>query len=346
MHGDLRLLGVAAESTVKGIALSIFVAAAVTIISPISSPTGEIMARTAPNLLDLLVALASGAAAGYAISRKEVAAALPGVAIAAALVPPLCVIGYGIGTSQLTMVTGASLLFITNLVAIIFAASLTFLALGFHPARTERGELMRALQIAVASLAIISIILVSATASTVDNEKRRSRVEAVFNQEVIARAGKVRDMTIERTGSGFLIKASIISFVENPLTHEAVAQMQQDLTEAAGGPVTVEVAVIFASQVGLEGADRCRQLETLLEEEMALHSAQVVVSDVEQKGDNFTIKAGIIVYPEHTLTATTIEDIETYLGEAVDGTVTIEAIFLASHSIGLETPAPETTPDP
>jgi len=346
VHGDLRLLGVATEATVKGIALSIFVGAVVSIISPINSPTWEIMARTAPNLLDLLVALASGAAAGYAISRKEVAAALPGVAIAAALLPPLCVIGYGIGTSQITVATGASLLFITNLVAIVFAAGLTFLALGFHPARAERGELMRALRIAVASLAIISIILVSATASTVDKEKRRSRVEAVFNQEVIAREGQVRDMTIEQAGRGFLIKASIISFVENPLPPEALAQMQQDLTDAAGGPVTVEAAVIFASQVGLEGVDRCRQLETLLEEEMALHSAQVLVSDVEETGNNFTVKAGIIVYPEHTLTVAAIEDIEAHLGKAVDGTVTIEAIFLAGHPIGLETPTPETTPDP
>ncbi len=57
------------------------------------SADGEILARVRPNLLDLGVALAAGAAAAYAVSRKSVAAALPGVAISVALVPPLCVVG-------------------------------------------------------------------------------------------------------------------------------------------------------------------------------------------------------------------------------------------------------------
>ncbi|NIN68813.1 MAG: DUF389 domain-containing protein, partial [Anaerolineae bacterium] len=59
---------------------------------PFRTVSGEILARTSPNLLDLLIALASGAAGAYAVSRKDVSAALPGVAIAAALVPPLGVV--------------------------------------------------------------------------------------------------------------------------------------------------------------------------------------------------------------------------------------------------------------
>ena len=124
------------ESTLKGMVTAVVVGAVIVLISPLDAPTAEILARTSPNVLDLMVALASGAAAGYAVSRKEVAAALPGVAIAAALVPPLCVVGYGIGVSQLDIAAGALLLFLTNLTAIVFAAALTFLALGFHAAES------------------------------------------------------------------------------------------------------------------------------------------------------------------------------------------------------------------
>ena len=72
------------ELTLKGMVTAVVVGAVIVIISPLDAPTNEILARTSPNVLDLMVALASGAAAGYAVSRKEVAAALPGVAIAAA----------------------------------------------------------------------------------------------------------------------------------------------------------------------------------------------------------------------------------------------------------------------
>ncbi len=83
--------------------------------------------------LDLGVALASGAAGAYALSRKGVSAALPGVAIAAALVPPLATVGIGLSLGQGQIAGGALLLFLTNLVAIIAAGGLVFLWLGFRP---------------------------------------------------------------------------------------------------------------------------------------------------------------------------------------------------------------------
>ena len=80
---------------------------------------------------------------------------MPGVAIAAALVPPLCVVGYGLGVSDLSISAGALLLFMTNLIAIVLAAGITFLALGFQPERGEKGELARGLRPAAASPAAV-----------------------------------------------------------------------------------------------------------------------------------------------------------------------------------------------
>lgn len=105
---------------------------------PFKEMTDEIAARTQPNTLDLAVALFSGAIGSIATCRKAegVVTSIPGVAIAVALMPPLCVVGYGIGlalslnlTEGLRVAGGGGLLFLTNLVAITFTAMLVFLLL-------------------------------------------------------------------------------------------------------------------------------------------------------------------------------------------------------------------------
>ncbi len=133
VRGDLRLLRRASSATLRGMLLAIFIGTVLTLFIPAATPQNEILIRTQPTLLDLGVALASGAAGAYALCRKEVSAALPGVAIAAALVPPLSTIGIGLALRQGPIAGGAFLLFMTNLVAIIAAGSLVFLWLGFRP---------------------------------------------------------------------------------------------------------------------------------------------------------------------------------------------------------------------
>ncbi|MEA5554726.1 DUF389 domain-containing protein [Anabaena cylindrica UHCC 0172] len=105
---------------------------------PFKEMTTEIAARIRPNILDLVVALFSGAVGSVAICKeaKGVATSVPGVAIAVALMPPLCVVGYGIGVAisvdsvkGLQVASGGGLLFLTNLVAITFTAMLVFFSL-------------------------------------------------------------------------------------------------------------------------------------------------------------------------------------------------------------------------
>jgi uncharacterized hydrophobic protein (TIGR00271 family) len=105
---------------------------------PFKEMTGEIAARTRPTTLDLAVALFSGAIGSIATCKevKGVVTSIPGVAIAVALMPPLCVVGYGLGfafslspVDGLRIARGGGLLFLTNLVTITFTAMIVFLAL-------------------------------------------------------------------------------------------------------------------------------------------------------------------------------------------------------------------------
>jgi uncharacterized hydrophobic protein (TIGR00271 family) len=138
--GDIILWLRAAFNLLLSCGVAIAFAMILVFLVPFKEMTAEIAARTQPTLLDLIVALFSGAVGSVATCKqvKGVAASLPGVAIAVALMPPLCVVGYGIGiylslnsTQGLIVAKGGGLLFITNLVAIIFTAMIVFFFVQF-----------------------------------------------------------------------------------------------------------------------------------------------------------------------------------------------------------------------
>lgn len=119
-------------------AVSIGFAFLLVVFLPFKEQTPEIMARTSPNTLDLGIALFSGAIGSIAACReiKGAVTSIPGVAIAVALMPPLCVIGYGIGLALsfnfddgLRIAWGGGLLYLTNLVAITFTAMIVLILL-------------------------------------------------------------------------------------------------------------------------------------------------------------------------------------------------------------------------
>jgi uncharacterized hydrophobic protein (TIGR00271 family) len=346
VQGDLKTLATATEATLKGIVLAIGVGIILTMISPLKAATNEILARTSPNLLDLLVALASGAAAGYAISRKEVAAALPGVAIAAALVPPLCVVGYGIGTSQLAMASGAMLLFSTNLVAIIFAAAIVFLLLGFHPAPGEKGELVRGLKVTLVLLGIITLVLAGSTYVAVTELNRRIRVEAVFNQTVIKRSAEVIELNIARSNNTYVIDAKILNYPQNELSPQQLQKLENDLVAAVAGPVEVKIASIEASIGELEGADQNQQLVNLFNDKMVEYGATTQSVSVQQQNGAFTINAIVISYPDTFVTRTDMLEVQESLSQTMEAPVTIRSTIVPGQQINLQALSPIATPTP
>ena len=128
----------AAANLLLSCLIAILVAVLLVALIPFKEVTSEIASRTQPNTLDLVIALFSGAVGSIAVCKevKGVVTSIPGVAIAVALMPPLCVVGYGAGIAlSLSLVDGAriarggALLFLTNLVAIIFTAMVVFVAL-------------------------------------------------------------------------------------------------------------------------------------------------------------------------------------------------------------------------
>lgn len=117
-------------------------AAVLTLALPFHEVTGEIAARTAPTALDLLVAVFCALTAAYTTVRStsDTTSAAAGTAIGIALVPPLCVCGFGIGTGALSVAGGAALLFTANFSAILVFAVISFLLLGYNQVEAQTVE--------------------------------------------------------------------------------------------------------------------------------------------------------------------------------------------------------------
>jgi uncharacterized hydrophobic protein (TIGR00271 family) len=119
----------------KSIGLGFLLTLAVSYLIGIIIPTGatlseEVVARGWPNVLDLLIAVFAAAAATFAMARPNISGAIAGVAIATALVPPICALGISLAHQEGLNALGASVLFFTNLIAIIVTSSFTFSFLG------------------------------------------------------------------------------------------------------------------------------------------------------------------------------------------------------------------------
>lgn len=130
----------------------------------------SLAARTEPGLLDLGVALAAGAAGAFVTVRRTGSDALPGVAIAVSLVPPLATVGICLELGRTSDAAGALTLFLTNFAAIVVIASIVFAICGVRPvpAPANAGRVLaRGLVLAVIGLALISIPLAVTAADRV-----------------------------------------------------------------------------------------------------------------------------------------------------------------------------------
>jgi uncharacterized hydrophobic protein (TIGR00271 family) len=122
-------------------------------------PTREMFSRGGPGLLDLSVAFAAGLAAAYASSRPSLIAALPGVAIAAALVPPIATSGLALSLGDFPLAIGALLLFIINMVTIVLASMASLWAVGFRNLKQYTGWTRMAGSAVIASVLALGVYL-------------------------------------------------------------------------------------------------------------------------------------------------------------------------------------------
>ena len=131
---SFRMVGI----IILGTICSLIVAYIIGLTLPNLSPNEQILIRTAPDLRDLGIALLAGAAGSYGYYRSEYSTVLAGVAIAVALVPPICTCGIMLEQGHYILASGSILLFFTNFLGIAFSAILVFFLMGLKHKRNRK----------------------------------------------------------------------------------------------------------------------------------------------------------------------------------------------------------------
>ncbi|WP_443750253.1 DUF389 domain-containing protein [Asticcacaulis solisilvae] len=178
---DYKRFNSAAITLAVGAIGSILAAMLIVWISPLKDVTPEILSRTRPTLLDLVVAALSGVVGGFVtVTRKG--GTIAGVAIATALMPPLAVLGYGLATGSLAIAGGASLLFATNVVAILAAVFSVARRFGLRPSHLKHGawETVALYGIIIALCAPLALSLTSIVTETRTAAQVRSDLDTLF----------------------------------------------------------------------------------------------------------------------------------------------------------------------
>jgi uncharacterized hydrophobic protein (TIGR00271 family) len=242
------LLAVAA-----GTLIAIAFTALVVLASPLKDLTPEILARTRPNLFDLLVAVFSALAGTYATIRGR-GETIVGVAIATALMPPLAVVGFGAATANMGVFGGALALFLTNFIAITLSATLVARVYGFgsnlSPVQTRQQAF--ALILVFAALAVpLALALRQIAWETWTTQAVRSDIGREFGPG--ARIGTLEpDFGSEKPR----FRATI--FTDN-YRAMAAADIEQRLSARLARPVEVELSQILVNQdIARADLDRAR----------------------------------------------------------------------------------------
>jgi uncharacterized hydrophobic protein (TIGR00271 family) len=229
-----------------GAAIGILTGVLLTWLSPIRNATPEILARTQPTLLDLAVALFSGIAGGYATVIRKGGTAI-GVAIATALMPPLAVLGYGIGVLQVQFALGALLLFLTNLAAITFSfalvARLSGAARPFY--RVEWTPKYTAFLIAA------FVVLAIPLTMTLVRIKNEASIRAAATSAILdATGGKKSEIAQLEVSWPLFGKPSVEALVVTPTySPKAVEVAAVALARRVGAEVDIELRQVLAADL-------------------------------------------------------------------------------------------------
>lgn len=198
---DMDLLKAAAKNLMVMVIISLCASTLYFLLTPLAlvNPT-ELLARTSPTIYDVIIAFFGGLAGILENSRKERGTVLSGVAIATALMPPLCTAGYGLAHLNMHFFLGALYLFLINSVFIALATYLMVKYLGFAAATSARPEITLRRKNLVGIIFILFLIpsIWSAIVLVQENNFERNVVNFVENNRIVGPFTYIYDYDIER----------------------------------------------------------------------------------------------------------------------------------------------------
>lgn len=214
---DFALLKKSMKNLVIATVVSLFVSAAYFYLSPFKDVQSELLARTAPNIYDVLIAFFGGLVGVIAITRVEKGNPIPGVAIATALMPPLCTAGYGIATFNFSYFAGAFYLYSINCFFICIATFFVVKYLKYPAANFKNIRYARQIRAGITTLIFVMIVPSFYLAYRLWNEKTFTKTVENF-------------INVEFVNNGYMVIHKKINYNSNPRKVE-LALLNKQLTD-------------------------------------------------------------------------------------------------------------------
>lgn len=218
--------------------VSLLVSAFYFYISPFKDVQSELLARTAPNIYDVLIAFFGGLVGVIAITRVEKGNPIPGVAIATALMPPLCTAGFGLATFNFSYFLGAFYLYTINCFFICIA---TFLVVKYlnYPSSIVDSKYEKRIRYSISFLILIMIVPSSYLAYNLYNEKKFTKTAELFLQKEFEKNGYT--LIYKKINYNTNPKTIDVAFLNKKFTAEEIKSYNNMLTDNGLSNTTINI---------------------------------------------------------------------------------------------------------
>ena len=279
--GDAAWLRRCGRALAVGCGLAVLFCALIVVASPLQTVTEEIASRTRPNLFDLLVALFSALAGGYAVIRGR-EGTIVGVAIATALMPPLAVVGFGLATLNWTVFGGALGLFITNFVTIALTAAVMARFYGYRSGLSERQSRLQSLAIVTVFIALA--IPLGFSLRTIAWEANGQRIVNQEVREAFGAKARADQPVVNWDAEPVTVTASVFT---PEFRTNANVEVAKQLERRLGKPVEVTIDQYRV------GTDPGAAEQAALAQARAKEQAEATERQISALADRMALVAGI-----------------------------------------------------
>lgn len=229
LQGNGLLFRKGVIAVIIGTLLAIAIAYGLGLLVRLPSYGSEVFARSAPNLLDLGIAVAAGSISGYAKVEPKVSGSLAGTAIAVALMPPICVIGLGLAQANGSLSLGATLLYLTNLLGITLSCMLVFLLAGYASFR-------RAHRALTGTMALTAVLIVPLGVSFA-RLAQQAHLEVSLRRALLSRTVTFQRLELLRTETNWLTNPPEVRLnvrAKEPVTPRQVGLLEEFIAKEMG----------------------------------------------------------------------------------------------------------------
>ena len=301
-RGERRLIFVATKTLVLSAILTIFIAWLVSWIVSLRVETSEILARTRPNILDFFIAISGALVAILSLRFSKLSESVAWVAIAAALLPPLAVSGIELYLGNSSLVFSSLMLFLTNILAIIFVWIVVFVLFGYSPHLEKQQKLMlRNLAIVGTLIVLIAIPLRSSLINFKQEIKLQNQILQTLSDSLSWTDIKISDLELTKLQSDKVYLNLILNIPESVNFYRDFQQrLVDDISKTIHKDVNIDLKLIRVAQIqtqqkqnDLKPAIKSKVREVVNEILPQVDLVEIVVEEIQKSAYVIKIVFGI-----------------------------------------------------